>query len=138
MEDLLSLATELMKDDNYKKGNSFEEVPDGDYICNIDKIELRESQNGNQYFSFTNTILEGDLTERKIFVNMFLSEKTIKRTFTNLMNLITSCGYDLDPTMFSDFDTLLECLQSLVDTRIEVHKKTNGEYVNYSMNGGAE
>lgn len=137
MEDLLSLATELMENDNYKK-NDFAEVPDGEYFCNIDKVELRESQSGNQYFSFTNTILDGEYAERKIFVNLFLTDKTIKRTFSSIMNLISSCGYDIDASMFADFDTLNDCLQTLVNNTITINKKTNGEFVNYRMTGGAE
>lgn len=137
MEDLLKIANELMENDNYKKQGNFEELPDGTYVCNLDKVELRESQSGNQYFSFTNTVVDGEYTERKIFVNMFLTEKTIKRTFSSIMNLITSCGYDLDPSMFGDYETLESCLQNLVNAQVTINKKTNGEFVNYHMEGVA-
>lgn len=135
MEDLLKIANELMENDNYKKQGAFEEVPDGNYLANLDKVELRESQSGNQYFSFTNTVLDGEFTERKIFINMFLTEKTIKRTFSSIMNLITSCGYEIDPSMFADYETLLGCLQNLVNSQLSITKKTNGEFVNYHMEG---
>lgn len=135
MEDLLKIANELMENDNYKKGNTFEELPDGTYLCSLEKVELRESQSGNQYFSFTNVIIDGDYTERKLFVNMFLTEKTIKRTFSSIMNLITSCGFELDPSMFTDYETLEGCLQNLVNSQITITKKTNGEFVNYHMEG---
>lgn len=138
MEDLLKLATDLMKDDNYKKEVSYEELPDGDYTVNIDKIELRSNDKGTQWIGFTNTVLDGDYSERKMFINMFLTEKTVKRTITAIMNIITSFGYELDPTMFADFDTLVECLQTLVNQTAYVEKKTNGEFVNYKVRGGAE
>ena len=137
MEDLLNLASELMKDDNYKK-SSFEELPDGEYLVNIDKIELRENDKGTQWIGFTNTVVDGDYSERKMFINMFLTEKTIKRTISAIMNIITSFGYELDTSMFADFDTLVECLQSLINKQATVVKKTNGEFVNYTLRGVEE
>lgn len=137
MEDLLNLASELMKDDNYKK-SSFEELPDGEYLVNIDKIELRENDKGTQWISFTNTVIDGDFSERKMFINMFLTEKTIKRTISAIMNIITSFGYELDTSMFADFNTLVECLQTLINKQANVTKKTNGEFVNYTLRGVEE
>lgn len=137
MEDLLNLASELMKDDNYKKSN-FEELPDGEYLVNIDKIELRENDKGTQWIGFTNTVIDGDFSERKMFINMFLTEKTIKRTISAIMNIITSFGYELDTSMFADFDTLVECLQSLINKQANVTKRTNGEFVNYTLRGVEE
>jgi len=139
MEELLNLATELMKDDNYKKNTYEDNKPDGDYLVNIDKIELKTSaEKGTQWFSFTTTIIDGDFIEQKIFINLYLTEKTLKRTITSIMNLISSCGYELNQEMFTDFETLEECLQTLINSTITVNKKTNGEFVNYKMTGGAE
>ena len=44
MDDLLVLASELVKDGNYKKNNYEEHKPDGDYNVIIESIALKESE----------------------------------------------------------------------------------------------
>lgn len=139
MDDLLKMASELMENDNYKNSSGdYPTIPDGDYASNIDKIEFRTSSKGTEYINITVTIVDGDFTGQKMFIPFYLSEKALKPSLSRLMTLITSCGYTLDASMFTDFDTLVECLQSLINTVVTVKKKTNGEYINYSMVGGAE
>jgi hypothetical protein len=137
MEDLLSLANELMKDDNYKKTN-YTEIPDGTYKAIIESIALKESQTGNTYVNFTLVITDGEFSERKLFVNRFLTEGAIKITVSQIMNLIKTCGYELEGDMFTDYETMVNCLQSLIGQEITVTKKTKGDFANYTMVGGAE
>ena len=137
MEDLLSLANELMKDDNYKKG-TYTEIPDGEYKAIIEAITLKESQSGNQYVGFTLVITDGEFAERKMFVNRFLTEGALRITVSQIMNLIKTCGYELEGDMFTDFETMVNCLQSLIGQEITVTKKTKGDFSNYTMVGGAE
>ncbi len=138
MEDLLKIANELMENDNYKKEVSYEELPDGDYVVNIDKIEYKVNDKGTPWINFATTVTEGEYTERKLFFSYFLTEKTVKRSISALMNVITSFGYALDAEMFSDFETLTNCLQSLINKTGYVNKTTNGNYTNYKLTGGAE
>ena len=91
MNDLLTLASELAENNNYKTAdNNYEEKkPDGTYDVLIESIKLRESEStGTQWFNIVAKVLSGDYVEEKFYVSYFLTEKTIKRTLSKLMNLI--------------------------------------------------
>lgn len=139
MKDLLNLASELMANDAYKSNDYVERKPDGVYLVNIDSIELRTSQKGNQWFKFKTTILDGEYAEQHFNVDWFLTEKTMERTIKDIMKLITSCGFELNTEMFTSYETLEECLQSLVNQEIELTKKTSkNNFINYSLEGGVD
>jgi hypothetical protein len=139
MKDLLNLASELMANDAYKSNDYVERKPDGTYLVNIDSIELRTSQKGNQWFKFKTTILDGEYAEQHFTVDWFLTEKTMERTIKDIMKLITSCGFELNTEMFTSYETLEECLQSLVNQEIELTKKTSkNNFINYSLEGGVD
>lgn len=139
MKDLLNLASELMANDAYKNNDYVERKPDGVYLVNIDSIELRTSQKGNQWFKFKTTILDGEYAEQHFTVDWFLTEKTMERTIKDIMKLITSCGFELNTEMFTSYETLEECLQSLVNQQVELIKKTSkNNFINYSLEGGVD
>lgn len=137
MKDLLNLASELMANDAYKSNDYVERKPDGKYPVNIDSIELKTSQKGTQWFRFKTTILDGEYAEQHFSVDWFLTEKTMERTIKDIMRLITSCGFELSTEMFSSYETLEKCLQSLVNQQVELTKKTSkNNFINYSLEGG--
>ena len=139
MKDLLNLASELMANDAYKSNDYVERKPDGKYLVNIDSIELRTSQKGNQWFKFKTTILDGEYAEQHFTVDWFLTEKTMERTIKDIMKLITSCGFELNTEMFTSYETLEECLQALVNQQVELTKKTSkNNFINYSLEGGVD
>ena len=117
MKDLLNLASELMANDAYKSNDYVERKPDGKYLVNLDSIELRTSQKGNQWFKFKTTILDGEYAEQHFTVDWFLTEKTMERTIKDIMKLITSCGFELNTEMFTSYETLEECLKSELNER---------------------
>ena len=137
MDDLLTLASELAENNNYKTAdNNYEEKkPDGLYSVLIESIKLRTSEStGTQWFSIVAKVLEGDYVEEKFYVSYFLTEKTVKRTLSKLMKLINSCGYDIDVAMFNDVDTIEEGLQELVGSNLFLDKKTSKKgFVDYSF-----
>ena len=137
MDDLLTLASELAENNNYKTAdNNYEEKkPDGLYSVLIESIKLRTSEStGTQWFSIVAKVLEGDYVEDKFYVSYFLTEKTVKRTLSKLMKLINSCGYDIDVAMFNDVDTIEEGLQELVGSNLFLDKKTSKKgFVDYSF-----
>lgn len=139
MKDLLNLASELMANDAYKSNDYVERKPDGKYLVNLDSIELRTSQKGNQWFKFKTTILDGEYAEQHFTVDWFLTEKTMERTIKDIMKLITSCGFELNTEMFTSYETLEECLQALVNQQVELTKKTSkNNFINYSLEGGVD
>ena len=139
MKDLLNLASELMANDAYKSNDYVERKPDGAYLVNLDSIELRTSQKGNQWFKFKTTILDGEYAEQHFTIDWFLTEKTMERTIKDIMRLITSCGFELNTEMFTSYETLEECLQALVNQQVELTKKTSkNNFINYSLEGGVD
>ena len=137
MDDLLTLASELAENNNYKTAdNNYEEKkPDGVYSVLIESIKLRTSEStGTQWYSIVAKVLDGDYVEEKFYVSYFLTEKTVKRTLSKLMKLINSCGYDIDVAMFNDVESIEEGLQELVGSTLYLDKKTSKKgFVDYSF-----
>lgn len=142
MNDLLTLASELAENNNYKTAdNNYEEKkPDGTYDVLIESIKLRESEStGTQWFNIVAKVLSGDYVEEKFYVSYFLTEKTIKRTLSKLMNLINSCGYDIDVSMFNSYESIEQGLQELLGSNIFLIKKTSGKgFVDYTFTNDLE
>lgn len=142
MNDLLTLASELAENNNYKTAdNNYEEKkPDGTYDVLIESIKLRESEStGTQWFNIVAKVLSGDYVEEKFYVSYFLTEKTIKRTLSKLMNLINSCGYDIDVSMFNSYESIEQGLQELLGSNIFLIKKTSGKgFVDYTFTNDSE
>lgn len=141
MDDLLMLAGELVENNNYQKNNFQEETkPDGDYEVVIESIKLKQSEStGTEWFGFTLKVVDGEFIEEKFYVNLFLTEKTIKATLSKIMKLIASMGYEIDLAMFNDKETIAKGLQTLVGGSTILSKSTskNG-FINYSFKGGEE
>lgn len=138
MDDLLILASELVKDGNYKKNNYEEHKPDGDYNVIIESIALKESeQTGTQWFKIVSKVLDGEYAEEKFYTSYFLTEKAMKISLANLMKFVNACGYEVDVNMFTDLDTLNEALQPLVGSVCILNKATskNG-FVSYTFSNG--
>lgn len=137
MDDLLTLASELAENNNYKTAdNNYEEKkPDGLYSVLIESIKLRTSENtGTQWFNIVAKVLEGDYVEEKFYVSYFLTEKMVKRTLAKLMKLINSCGYDIDVSMFNDVESIEQGLQELVGNSLYLDKKTSKKgFIDYSF-----
>ena len=138
MDDLLILASELVKDGNYKKNNYEEHKPDGEYNVIIESIALKESeQTGTQWFNIVSKVLDGEYAEEKFYTSYFLTEKAMKISLANLMKFVNACGYEVDVTMFTDLDTLNEALQPLVGSVCILNKATSKKgFVSYTFSNG--
>lgn len=141
MDDLLLLAGELAENNNFEKDTYNEETkPDGDYPVVIEKVALKTSDStGTEWYSFALKIVDGDFIEEKFYVNLYLTEKTVKATLSKIMKLIKSLGYEIDLQMFNDKNTIEAGLQSLIGERTILSKQTSkGGFINYSFKGDAE
>lgn len=138
MDDLLILASELVKDGNYKKNNYEEHKPDGDYNVIIESIALKESeQTGTQWFNIVSKVLDGEYAEEKFYTSYFLTEKAMKISLANLMKFVNACGYEVDVNMFTDLETLNEALQPLVGSVCILNKATSKKgFVSYTFSNG--
>ena len=138
MDDLLILASELVKDGNYKKNNYEEHKPDGEYNVIIESIALKESeQTGTQWFNIVSKVLDGEYAEEKFYTSYFLTEKAMKISLANLMKFVNACGYEVDVNMFTDLDTLNEALQPLVGSVCILNKTTSKKgFISYTFSNG--
>jgi len=105
----------------------FEDAPDGKYQVNVDKVELTHAQtSGNPMLKWTLRILgprfAGQLLWRN---NVIASAENIKWLKTDLF----TCGLQIEK--LSDLPSNLE---KLLDVKLEVYKKTNGENQNVYLN----
>ena len=56
-----------------KENGGYDKIPDGDYRCKVEKMELKESKNGAPMCSIMFRIVAGDLKKQCIFYNRVLA-----------------------------------------------------------------
>ena len=105
----------------------FEPVPDGKYQVNVDQVELvRSKSSGKAMLRWTLRILAPRCRGRLLWRNnMIASRENLKWLKTDLH----TCGLDLEK--LSD---LYKHLGQLTGVKLEVSKRTNGEYENVYFN----
>ncbi len=100
----------------------FETIPDGKYQVAIEKVELTHTQNtGNPMLKWTLRVLGPRFANRLIWRNSVITNNTVRYLKTDLH----LCGLELDK--LSD---LPGRMAELLDVRLEVSKKTKGNYEN--------
>ena len=139
MDELLMIAGELVENNNFKKDDFQQEnKPDGQYEVVLEKATLKQSETtGTEWFALVLKIIEGDYIEEKFYVNLFLTEKTIKATLKKVMRLVSSMGYEIDLAMFNDKNAIVDGIQPLIG-ETTILSKTTGQngFINYSFEGG--
>lgn len=114
-------------------GGSFEPVPAGDYLLEIEKVENKVSKAGNDMLNITFNIVEGEYEGRKIFDLYVLTEKALWK----LKDLFAALEYDVDGTVefdpqdlvgriFTGAITVEESEGYDPQNRIKTHKKVDG------------
>ena len=105
----------------------FEPVPDGKYQVNVDQVELvRSKSSGKPMLKWTLRILAPRFRGRLLWRNnMIESRENLKWLKTDLH----TCGLDLEK--LSD---LYKHLGQLTGVKLEVNKRTNGDYENVYFN----
>lgn len=107
--------------------NKFDDVPDGKFQVSIEKVELARAQSsGNPMLKWQLRVLGPNNAGRMIFRNSVMaSAENIKF----LKNDLHTCGLVLEK--FSDLGSRLG---DLLDIKLEVTKKTRGEFSNVYIN----
>ncbi len=105
----------------------FEPVPDGKYQVNVDQVELvRAKSSGKPMLKWTLRILAPRFRGRLLWRNNIIaSRENIKWLKTDLH----TCGLDLEK--LSD---LYKHLGQLTGVKLEVTKRTNGDFENVYLN----
>ena len=102
-------------------GTEYKPVPDGAYVCVVDKVEFRESKAGNPYLNWILVVDSGPHEGRWLFKRNMLGSP---QNMTFLKKDIAACGTDV-PSKLSDLK-----LESLLDLKVKVTKKTKGDFEN--------
>lgn len=105
----------------------FEDIPDGKYQVNVEKVELARAQSsGNPMLKWTLKILGPRFAGRLLWRNSVMASKeNLKWLKTDLH----TCGLDVEK--LSDLPARLG---DLLDVKLEVTKRTKGESENIYFN----
>lgn len=119
-------------DDDYAEAEveerKFESVPDGKYQVNVERVELTWAQTSrNPMLKWTLRILAPNHVGRLLWRNnVIVTSDNVKWLKQDLF----TCGLQLK--RLSD---LKDRLEDLLDLKLEVTKRTRGEYENVYING---
>ena len=105
----------------------FEDIPDGKYQVNVDKVELTRAQSsGNPMLKWTLKILGPRFAGRLLWRNSVMASKeNLKWLKTDLH----TCGLEIEK-----LSELPSRLGNLLDVKLEVTKRTKGESENIYFN----
>lgn len=119
------------------KANEYTEVPDGKYVCSLEKLELGENKKNRPMVKAQFRIKEGKYKKQCIFYNGvmaadnpdyngFMIHKVIE--FLKSLNIFDDSEVDFDGD-FSDFnDLLLDIAEEAESMKFEVKKSKDGDY----------
>lgn len=139
MIDLAQLGAELEVHneafDKVEVEETYNKIPEGQYLAKVDKIEFKETQptdtkSSQVYLRWQLNIIDGEFTNRKLFRNnMLKTEENLKWLKTDLVK----CGIVLNK--FSDLTTRYV---ELLHLELDVYVKPKGDNVNVYINGLSE
>lgn len=137
MDDLLNIASKTMEGFNPATDSvdNYENLPDGDYNCLLEEVTARVSEEkGTNWLSLKFSVMNGDYTNRLIFVNFFFTEKTMERSIKSVIKLAYDFGYELPSEAFTSYKTLADTLNGLAGNQAIVKQTTskNG-FANYKV-----
>ena len=92
------------------------EVPDGQYECGIEKMELKESKTGNPMISIWFRILAGDFKNSMLFMNQTLHTGFGLHTAKKMLASMET-GLPIDFQSFGQFGGLIESVYEAVKSQ---------------------
>lgn len=136
MDDLLNIASKTMEGFNPATDSvdNFENLPDGEYNCLLEDVTARKSEKGTNWISFKFSVMDGDYTNRLMFVNFYFTEKTTERSIKGITKLAYEFGYELPLEAFTSFETLAESLNAMAGNQATVKQTTSkNNFANYKV-----
>ena len=114
-------------DDAYTRAsideNGFDSVPDGKYRVNVEKVELtRAKRSGNHLLKWTLRIMRPQCADRLLWRNNLIATPENLKWLKSDLHI---CGLELEK--LSDLPSRLD---SLLDLKLEVTKRTKGQHTN--------
>lgn len=108
--------------------SNFEELPDGEYVGEIEKISTKNSKSTGRPMIEIIIALEEN---RKEWVYLMLAGKDLKATQTAVARAVTQLRkLGVEGSALSDF---ISNAESLVGTKVILNIKTNGTYKNRDL-----
>ena len=128
---------EAVKELAEAKSYEYTEVPDGRYICKLEKLELGESKTGKPMIKGMFRITEGEHKKQCLFINQvftrgFPQHKGLE--FLRSLNVFEESEIDFDGD-FEDFnDLLLDIAENAEGMTFDIEKAHDGEYTRLTVN----
>jgi len=129
----LAQFDEPFRQEKPQEAGEYDTIPDGKYQVSVEKVELTEARSsGKPMLKWTLRIVAPQFVNRLLWRNSVITEKALKFIKTDLY----ICGLELET--FSD---LPNHLYKLLDVKLEITKKRQGEneniYFNQRIAGGS-
>ena len=127
-------AEEMKKQTEEAKQNEPQKIPDGEYRCKVEKMELRESKNGAPMCSIMFRIVAGDHKKQCIFYNRVLAgtknDGFMMKSNNDFLNSLDS-GIDVSFEDWEQYnDLILDIAEAIDADKLEymVAVTTDGKY----------
>ena len=92
------------------------EVPDGQYECKVEKMEMKESKSGNPMVSIWFRIIAGDFKNSILFMNQTIHTGFGLHTAKKMLSDMDT-GLPIDFQSFSQFAGLIESVEEAIKTQ---------------------
>ena len=122
--------------------NEYREVPEGKYICKLEKLELGESKNGKPMAKGMFRIVEGEFSRQCLFYNGAMAANDPSKSgycihnvlmFLRSLDVLEESEIDFNGN-FADFnDLLLDIAEESEGLRFKVETKLDNGYTRLSV-----
>ena len=92
------------------------EVPDGQYECKVEKMEMKESKTGNPMVSIWFRILAGDFKNSILFMNQTIHTGFGLHTAKKMLSYMDT-GLPVDFQSFAQFAGLIDSVKEAIETQ---------------------
>lgn len=115
--------------------NSFDPLPEGEYDTELEKLEVKESNNGKLMLTAMYRIKNGPQRNKCMFQNIILfGTKNDGFMIHNAKKLIEDLGFDIEFESYSQFaEEVSEIADSAIGEEYTVQLTYNGEYPRYNI-----
>lgn len=118
------------------KNNEFTDLPDGEYICKLEKLELGESSTHKPMVKGQFRILEGAHRKQCLFLNQvftrgFPQHKALE--FLRDLNIFDRSEVDFDGDFANFNDLLLDMAEEAESMEFKIQKAKDGEYTRLTV-----
>ena len=123
------------------KKNEYTEIPDGDYICKLEKMELGESKAGKPMIKGMFRITEGKHKKQCLFLNQvvtpgFPMHKGLE--FLRSLQVFNEAEIDFDGNYEHLNDLILDIAEEAESMTFEIDKSMDGDYTRLEVNDAFE